>query len=90
MFQAMKVADPTGGLRNCWRAEELLRHLLKLAGTEPDWAQVWQRLTDFQMFCADHIDIRQIRRLAQTVDNWRSSIIEGNLHWHQQRPIRRL
>ena len=77
MFQAMKTADPTGGLHNCWRAKEMLRHLLKLAGTEPDWAQVWQRLTDFQMFCADHLDIRQIRRLAQTVDDWRSSIIEG-------------
>jgi len=38
---------------------------------------VWQRLTDFQMFCADHIDIRQICRLAQTVDHWRSAIIEG-------------
>ena len=77
MHQAMKAADPTGGLRKCWQAKELLRHLLKLAGTDPDWALVWQRLTDFQIFAADNIDIPQIRRLAQTVDDWRSSIIEG-------------
>jgi transposase len=77
MHQAMKTADPTGGLQKCWRAKELLRHLLKLAGTEPDWALVWQRLTDFQVFAADNIHIPQIRRLAQTVDDWRSSIIEG-------------
>ncbi len=77
MHQAMKTADPAGGLQKCWQAKELLRHLLKLAGTDPDWALVWRRLTDFQMFCADHIQIRQIRRLAQTVDDWRSSIIEG-------------
>src|ERR1700712_1736082 len=77
MHQAMKTADPTGGLQKCWKAKELLRHLLKLAGTKPDWAQVWRRLTDFQMLAADNIDIPLIRRLAQTVDDWRSSIIEG-------------
>lgn len=77
MHQAMKTADPTGGLQKCWQVKELLRHLLKLAGTDPDWALVWRGLTDFQMFCADHIHIPQIRRLAQTVDDWRSSIIEG-------------
>jgi len=38
---------------------------------------MWQRLTDFYLFAADNIDIPQIRRLAQTVDDWRSSIIEG-------------
>jgi len=75
--KGMKTADPTGGLQKCWKAKELLRHLLKLAGTDPDWALVWQRRTDFQMFCAAHIHIRQIRRLAQTVEDWRSSIIEG-------------
>lgn len=73
----MKTADPTGGLQKCWKAKELLRHLLKLAGTDPDWALVWRRLTDFQTFCIDNIHIRQIRRLAHTVDDWRSSIIEG-------------
>ena len=77
MHHAMKTADPTGGLQKCWQAKELLRHLLKLAGTDRDWAQVWRWLTDFQMFCAENIEIRQIRRLAQTVDDWRSSIIEG-------------
>ena len=59
MFQAMKAADPAGGLRKSWQAEELLLHLLKLAGTEPAWALLWQRLTHFQMFCAERIDIRR-------------------------------
>ena len=44
---------------------------------DPDWALVWQRLTDFQIFAADNIDIPQIRRLTHTIDDWRSSIIEG-------------
>jgi len=40
MHRAMKTTDPTGCLQTCWQATELLRHLLKLAGTDPDWALV--------------------------------------------------
>ncbi len=57
--------------------KELLRNLLTLAGTDPDWALVWRRLTDFQIFCADHIQIQQIRRLTQPPTTGGPGIIEG-------------
>ena len=56
----------------------MLRQLLGLAGTDPDWSLIWRRLTDFYMHCADS-EIPQLRRLAWTVNAWQPSIIQGIL-----------
>jgi len=77
MHDAMRTADRSGGLENCWQAKELLRNLLALAGGGgPDRSLIWERLTDFYMHCADS-EIAQLRRLAWTVNAWQPSIIEG-------------
>jgi len=77
MRDAMRTADPSGGLEKCWQAKELLRGLLRLARTGgPDRSLIWQRLTAFYRHCADS-EIAQLRRLAWTVNAWQPSIIEG-------------
>jgi len=77
MHDAMRTADPSGGLEKCWQAKELLRGLLRLARTGgPDRSLIWQRLTAFYTHCADS-EIAQLRRLAWTVNAWQPSIIEG-------------
>jgi transposase len=76
MHDAMRVADPSGGLEKCWQGKEMLRRLLTLAGTDPDRSKIWNRLTDFYIHCADS-EIAQLRRLAWTVYAWQPSIIEG-------------
>ena len=76
MHDAMRLADPAGGLEKCWQGKEKLRRLLALAGTDPDRDLIWNRLTDFYMHCADS-EIAQLRRLAWTVHAWQPSIIEG-------------
>ena len=78
MHDAMRVADPSGGLEKCWQGKEMLRRLLALAGTNPDRSLIWNQLTDFYMHCADS-EIAQLRRLAWTVHAWQPSIIEGLL-----------
>lgn len=90
MHQAMKAADPTRGLRKCRQEKERLRHLLKLASTDPDWAQVWRRLTDFQMFAANNIHVPQIRRLAPHGRRLAVLHHRRDLHRYQQRKGRRL
>jgi transposase len=76
MHDAMRAADPSGGLEKCWQGKEMLRRLLALAGGEPDRNRIWNQLTDFYIHCADS-EIAQLRRLAWTVYAWQSSIIEG-------------
>ena len=76
MHDAMRVADPSGGLEKCWQGKEMLRQLLSLAGTDPDRSRIWNQLADFYLHCADS-EIAQLRRLAWTVYAWQSSIIEG-------------
>ncbi len=76
MHDAMRRADPTGGLEKCWAGKEMLRRLLALAGTDPDRNLIWNRLTDCYTHCADS-EIAQLRRLAWTVHAWQPSIIEG-------------
>jgi transposase len=76
MHDAMRVADPSGGLEKCWQGKEMLRALLALAGTDPDRNRIWNQLTDFYVHCADS-EIHQLRRLAWTVYAWQPSIIEG-------------
>jgi transposase len=76
MHRAMATADPTGGLEKCWRAKELLRQVLALAGTGVDRTLIWNRLTNFYSHCADS-DVPQLRRLAWTVNAWQRSIIAG-------------
>jgi len=76
MHDAMRVADPSGGLEKCWRGKEMLRQLLALAGSNPDRSRIWNQLTDFYVQCADS-EIAQLRRLAWTVHAWQPSIIEG-------------
>ena len=76
MHDAMRQADPSGGLEKCWQGKEMLRRLLALAGTNPDRTLIWNRLTDFYTHCADS-EIAQLRRLAWTVYAWQPSIIEG-------------
>src|SRR5664279_2003896 len=77
MHDAMRTADPSGGLEKCWQAKELLRNLLRLARTGgPDRSLIWQRLADFYTHCADS-EIAQLRRLAWTVNAWQPSVIEG-------------
>ena len=51
--EAMRRGDPTGGLEKCWQGQEMLRDLLKLAGTTPDRGRIWNALTDFYTHCAD-------------------------------------
>jgi transposase len=74
--EAMRRADPSGGLEKCWQGKELLRKLLKLAGTNPDRGQIFNALTAFYLHCADS-EIAQLRRLAWTVHAWQNSIIAG-------------
>ena len=76
MHDAMRRADPSGGLEKCWQGKEMLRRLLALAGTDPDRNLIWNPLTDFYVHCADS-EIAQLRRLAWTVHAWQPSIIEG-------------
>jgi transposase len=76
MHDAMRVADPSGGLEKCWQGKEMLRQLLALAGSNPDRNRIWNQLTDFYIHCADS-EIAQLRRLAWTVHAWQPSIIEG-------------
>ena len=76
MHDAMRVADPSGGLEKCWQGKEMLRQLLALAGSDPDRNRIWNQLTDFYIHCADS-EIAQLRRLAWTVYAWQPSIIEG-------------
>ena len=76
MHDAMRRADPSGGLEKCWQGKEMLRKLLSLAGTDPDRNLIWNKLTDFYVHCADS-EIAQLRRLAWTVHAWQTSIIEG-------------
>ena len=76
MHDAMRVADPSGGLEKCWQGKEMLRRLLALAGNDPDRGRIWNQLTDFYLHCADS-EIPQLRRLAWTVHAWQPSIIEG-------------
>jgi transposase len=78
LHDAMRVADPSGGLEKCWQGKEMLRQLLGLAGTDPDRSLIWGHLTDFYMHCADS-EIHQLRRLAWTVNAWQPSIIQGIL-----------
>ena len=74
--EAMRRADPSGGLEKCWQGKELLRKLLKLAGTNPDRGRIFNALTAFYLHCADS-EIAQLRRLAWTVNAWQNSIIAG-------------
>ena len=74
--EAMRRADPSGGLEKCWQGKELLRKLLKLAGTNPDRGQIFNALTAFYLHCAAS-EISQLRRLAWTVHAWQNSIIAG-------------
>ena len=74
----MRRGDPTGGLEKCWQGKEMLRDLLKLAGTTPDRGRIWNALTDFYTHCADS-GVAQLRRLAWTVNAWQGSIIAGLL-----------
>ena len=76
MHDAMRSADPSGGLEKCWQGKEMLRQLLALAGSNPDRSTIWNQLTDFYVHCADS-EIAQLRRLAWTVYAWQPSIIEG-------------
>ena len=76
MHDAMRAADPSGGLEKCWQGKEMLRGLLALAGSNPDRNRIWNQLTDFYIHCADS-EIAQLRRLAWTVYAWQPSIIEG-------------
>ncbi len=76
--EAMRRGDPTGGLEKCWQGKEMLRDLLKLAGTTPDRGRIWNALTDFYTHCADS-GVAQLRRLAWTVNAWQGSIIAGLL-----------
>jgi transposase len=76
MRDAMRVADPSGGLEKCWQGKEMLRGLLALAGSNPDRNRIWNQLTDFYLYCADS-EIAQLRKLAWTVYAWQPSIIEG-------------
>jgi transposase len=73
---AMRRADPSGGLEKCWQGKELLRKLLKLAGTNPDRGRIFNALTAFYLHCADS-GVAQLRRLAWTVHAWQNSIIAG-------------
>jgi transposase len=73
---AVRRADPSGGLEKCWQGKELLRKLLKLAGTNPDRGRIFNALTAFYLHCADS-EIAQLRRLAWTVHDWQNSIIAG-------------
>jgi len=41
---AMRRADPSGGLEKCWQGKELVRKLLKLASTNPDHGQIFNVL----------------------------------------------
>ena len=72
LHDAMRAADPSGGLEKCWQGKEMLRWLLALAGTEPDRNPIWTRLTDFYTHCADS-EVAQLRRLAWTVHAWQPS-----------------
>jgi hypothetical protein len=45
LHDAMRTADPSGGLEKCWQGREMLRGLLALAGTDPDRSLIWRRLT---------------------------------------------
>ncbi len=74
--EAMRRADPSGGLEKCWQGKELLRKLLKLAGTNPDRGRIFNALTAFYLHCADS-GVAQLRRLAWTVHAWQNSIIAG-------------
>ena len=76
VHDAMRRADPSGGLEKCWQGKELLRSLLKLAGTNPDRSRIFNALTAFYLHCADS-EIAQLRRLAWTVHAWQNSIIAG-------------
>jgi transposase len=76
LHDAMRAADPSGGLEKCWQGKEMLRQLLGLAGTDPDRSLIWRHLTDFYTHCADS-EIHQLRRLAWTVNAWQPSIIQG-------------
>ena len=73
---AMRAADPSGGLEKCWQGKEMLRRLLAFAGKNPDRTLIWNTLADFYTHCADS-QIAQLRRLAWTVNAWQPSIIEG-------------
>jgi len=76
VLEAMRQADPTGGLEKCWRGKELLRSMLALAGTNPDHTVIWNRLVGFYQHCADS-GVPQLRRLAWTVNAWQKSTIAG-------------
>ena len=39
MHDAMRSADPSGGLEKCWQGKEMLRQLLALAGSNPTQAR---------------------------------------------------
>ena len=90
MHDAMRAADPSGGLEKCWQAKEMLRDLLALAGTDgPDRSLIWQRLTDFYTHCADSEiapapTARVDRERLAALDHRRPD------HRHQQRPHRGL
>ena len=47
LHDAMRDADPTGGLERCWQGKEMLRRLLALAGTDPDRNLIWNRLSGY-------------------------------------------
>ncbi len=89
MHDAMRRADPSGGLEKCWQGKEMLRPLLALAGTDPDRNLIWNQLTDFYTHCADsEIAPAPPARL----DRPRVAAIDhrGPDHRDQQRPHRGL
>jgi len=59
----VRRADPSGDLEKCWKGKELLRTLLKLAGTNPDRGRIVNALTAFYLYCADS-EVALRRRLA--------------------------
>jgi transposase len=88
LHDAMRVADPSGGLEKCWQGKEMLRQLLGLAGTdgpEPD------------LGAPDRL-LHALRRLRDPpapparLDRQRLAAVDhpGHPHRHQQRPHRGL
>ena len=96
LHDAMRAADPSGGLEKCWQGKEKLRRLLALAGTEPDRNLIWTRLTDFYTHCADsevaQLGLRGRPAPPARVDRSRLATIDHRRpdHRHQQRPHRGL
>ena len=76
LVTSMARSDPTGGLEKCWRAKEMLRGLLGLAGPGADRSLVWQHLTRFYDYAADS-DVAQLRTLAWTVNACRPRSSRG-------------